>query len=350
MALCWICDRCFDGLSKEHIIPRLFEGYVTTEEFSCAGCNGELGKIEQRLAPISILMQNLDNADGEPTNVVPKGDSPKKDRKWSYGEKPGIELSTDGSVRAEGWERPPGKITSEDKLWHRGHLPMEISAQNVHRSMLKAIMALACHVGFPRQIFEASLAYLAGTDDALPLMEPTSLGIPTRGMFARVWLFAPPSKESMTVYGAVAYGPLINIYRLCTGLQPAWPFCCELRAYSREILLHDETTNYMNWRSNLLEELIPQYGFTYIGLAGPYAIKESRQTGLVVCETSPSAIALTASGTSGLYAPPHPLMQTHGPNRRFENWVRSVRSEEEHAKFLVGARDIDGWIDGPQPV
>ena len=348
MARCWICDRCFDSLSKEHIIPRLFEGYVTTEEFSCAACNGEIGKIEQRIAPISILMQNLDNADGEPNNIIPKGDSPKKARKWSYGDKSAIELSTDGSVRGDAWERPPGEITSEDKLWHHGRLPMEISAQNVHRSMLKAIMALACHVGFPRYIFEAPLAYLAGTDDALPLMQPTSLGIPARGIFARVWVFTPPSKESMTVYGAVVYGPLTNIYLLCTDLQPAWPFCCELRAYSREILCHDESNNYMIWRSKLLEELAPPSGYTYIGLKGPYVVKESRSSGLIVFETSPPAIALRANGTAELYAPLHPLMQTCGPNKRFDNWVRSVNSEQEHAKFLAGARELDKWINDSQ--
>ena len=350
MARCWICDRCFDSLSKEHIIPRLFQGFVTTEEFSCVVCNGELGKMEQRLAPISILMQNLDNADGDPTNIIPKGDSPKKDRIWSYGDKPGIELSTDGSVRGDGWERPPGTITSEDKLWHPGYLPMEISVQSVHRSMLKAIIALACHVGLPKHIFEAPLAYLAGTDDALPLLEPTSLGIPTRGIFARVWVFAPPSRESMTIYGAVVYGPLVNIYHLCADVQPAWPFCCELRAYSREILCHDETTRYMNWRSALLEELVPWSEYAYIGRAEPYAVKESRQSGLVVYETSPSGIALRPNGTGELYAPLHPLMQTQGPNRRFENWVRSVKSEEEHAQFLAGARDMDMWIHGSQPV
>ena len=346
MQRCWICNKSFDQLSKEHIIPRLFEGCVTTEEFSCADCNRKLGEIEQQLTPISILMQNLDNVDGEPTNTLPKGESPKREKKWSYGDKPRIELSTGGGVRATGWERPPGKITSGEKLWRPGRIDMEVSAKSVHKSMLKAIIALACHVGFPQHLLSIPLAYLAGSDDVLPVMQPTSLGVPTRGMFARVWVFAPPTKDSMTIYGAVVYGPLINIYQLCTGLQPAWPFCCELRAYSRHAQCHDETTKYMNWRSTFLEELMPQSGYNYVGRTGVYAVRESRQTGLVVLETSPSRAAIGSQETHELNAPLHPWVQTFAPNRRFENWVKSVQSELEHAPFLAGAREMDEWMQG----
>ena len=343
MKSCWICNKCFDSLSREHIIPRLFEGYLITEEFSCRSCNAKLGEIERNLTQISILMQNLDNANGEPKNVIPKGESPKKERKWFYGDKPGIELSTDGAVRSDGWERPPGKAPSGDVIWRPGMVEMTVSVHDVHRSMLKAILALASHVGFPQSLFEVPLEYLAGNDEILPVIQPTSLSIPTREMFARVWIFAPPTNGNVTVYGAAIYGPLTNIYRLCADLQDGLPFCFELRAYSKHEQCHAETEGYMNWRSILLKELRPNPPFNYIGRSGIYAVRESPQSGLFVLETSPSGAAAESHGTPDLYVPIHPSIQTYGPNRRFQNWVRSAQSENEHAAFLEGAREFDEW-------
>ena len=348
MSQCWICDRQSDSLSKEHIIPRLFQGYVTTEQFSCYECNQKLGEIERHLTQISILMQNLDNAHGEPRNVVPKGESPKKERKWFYGDKPRIELSTAGSVRADGWERPPGKIDAGTILWRPGNIPVKVPTQVIHKSMLKAIMALACHAGFPSGLFAVPLQYLAGSDDFLPVMQPTSLGFPTRELFARVWVVAPPAKEILTIYGVVVYGPWVNIYRL-GGYRlggdpnPPGPFCVELRAYSREIECYFDTNNYRNWMSALGEELTSRSEYDYIGLDGPYSVRMSRQSGLVVLETSPSAVGSGSNGALRLQIPLHPLVETHAPNRRFENWVKSVGSEREHARFLVGARQMDEW-------
>ena len=348
MKQCWICKGYFENLSKEHIIPRLFEGYVTTEEFSCAECNSNLGRYEQSLSQISIMMQNLDNANGEPTNVIPKGESPKRVRKWSYGDNPSVELSTDGTVQGEDWERPPGKVTSYDKIWRPGRVDMEVPGQDVHRSMVKAIMALACHMGFPQHLFDVPLGYLAGNDYDLTFMQPTSLGIPSRSMFAWVWIFAPPTTESMTIYGTVAYGPLSNIYRLSTDLRPAWPFCCELRAYSKRALCHDETDSYMNWRSTLLEEVSPLSTYRYIGSSGVYAAKESRESGLIVLETSPSRVSSGSTGTPGLVVPLHPSVLECRYDVRFENWVKSVQTEEKHKQFLANARDMDEWQKGFQ--
>ena len=346
MKQCWICSKFFERLSKEHIIPHLFEGYVTTEEFSCAECNSNLGKYEQCLSQISIMMQNLDNAKGEPTNVIPKGESPKKERKWLYGDKPGIELSTSGRVRGDGWERPPGEVASDDKIWLPGRIDMPATEQDVHKSMVKAIMALACHVGFPRRLLEVPLSYLAGNDNDLAFMQPTSLGIPSRGMFARVWIFAPPTTDSMTIYGAVAYGPLSNIYRLITTETSFPAFCFELRAYSRHELRYEDTTSYMNWRSTLLEEFMRPSEYRHIGHEGIFNMRESRRSGLVVLEASPSGAERRSLGIPELHIRPHPLAQTHGPSNRFENWVKSIISEEEHTRFLIDAREVDDWLKG----
>ena len=155
---------------------------------------------------------------------------------------------------------------------------------------------IACHVGLPKYLLGAPLEYLAGNHHLLPDMQPTSLGISPRGMFARVWIFAPPAEQTMDVYGAVVYGPLINIYKLCSGAQPAWPFCCELKANTREWLLHDEQADYMGWRSTVLEEAMSDSGFTYIGHDGVYSLKQSRNSGLLVKEVSPSGSDSKALG------------------------------------------------------
>lgn len=172
MKTCWICSKSYGSLSKEHIIPRMFQGIVTTEEFSCEECNREIGKVEQRLALLGILMANLDNADGEPKITTPKRGSRTKERKMSYGEDPQVELSSTGWLRTETFERPPGKITTWNKIWVPGRIPMEVADQDLHMSMVKAIAAFACHVGFPKSLLGTPLDYLAGNHYVLPECNP----------------------------------------------------------------------------------------------------------------------------------------------------------------------------------
>ena len=344
MKQCWICNQWFSQLSSEHIIPRLFEGYVTTDDFSCVGCNHSFGEIEQQLSPVSILMQNLDNADGTPSHVVPTGESPKKEKKWSFGEGQRIELSTSGRVRADGWERSPGKIDGGDIFWRPGRIPLALSVDTIHKSMLKAITVLACKVGFPRRLLKYPLEYLSGNGDVLTLMRPTNLGIPSRRVFARVWVFAPPAKDNMSIYGAVVYGPLAKIYRLAFDLQPAWSFCCELKAYSQQVQCYPDQPSYMAWRSSLLQEVSDVGGFQFVGRAGVYAVKESKQSGLLMLETSPSEIADRSRGTYGWNVPvEHPVQQYYFANR-FENWVRRTQSDEEHELFLGEAKAFDKLV------
>ena len=339
MKECWICGKCYDQLSKEHIIPHYFGGSESTNDFSCETCNQALGRFEEKLNQISVLMHSLDNAHGEPTTVTPTRGARNKETKLSYGDNPSIQLSTSGHVQAEGWERPPGRNTSSDsRIWIHTKMPISISKQDVHKSMLKAIMALACQVGFPRDLFETPLAYLAGNDQALEDMQPTDLGIAPRKMFARVWIFVPPARQTETLYGAVIYGPVGNIYNLGTSSNPGGPFCCELKAYSRQWQYHHEQAGYINWLSTISEELAPQSGFDYIGRTGPFVAKQSRNSGLIALETSPSA---TTMGGPGMYAVVHPLEATHGPVNRFANWLRSLLSEETHNQFLTDARKLD---------
>lgn len=341
MRQCWICNQTFDRLSKEHIIPSMFGGYVTTEGFSCAECNGKLGKSEASLSPVSILMQNLDNANGEPTNILPQGESPKKDRKWNYGRESGIELTASGGVRGSVWERAPGKVTSDDKVYIPGRIEINLPAQDVHKSMLKALMSLACHEDFPHDLLDVPLGYLGGNDDVLPLMQPTGLGIPPQSVFARVWIFSPPTASHSTIYGAVAYGPLANIYQLRNRVSPAWPFCVELRAYSKEVLVHGGLANYMNWRSSLREEAVPPSEYNYIGRSGPFGIRENRRSGLLVAETSPSRAISMRKVFSEVDSLNLPFERVYSANDRFENWVASARSEEDHSQFLASAMKFD---------
>ena len=338
MKKCWICNQCYDDLSEEHIIPRYFGGSVSTEDFSCEKCNQNMGKVEQKLNQISVLMHNLDSADGEPKTVTPLRGSRNRETKWSYGDDPSIQLSTTGHVQSDGWERPPGKYASGDKIWIPGQISMNLSKQDVHTSMLKAIMALVCHVDMPKHLFETPLAYLSGDHNVLKDMQPTDLCLAPREIFARVWVLAPPTRQTMTIYGAVVYGPISNIYRLCTDLEPIGPFCCELRAYSRQCQSHCEQTNYMKWLSTTLEELAPRSQFDYVRRNGPFTEKRSRNSGLVALEASPSRVSL---GVPQVYAPMDPLELTHGLASRFGNWLRSTLSEESHARFLADVRKLD---------
>ena len=339
MQKCWLCNNAFESLSKEHIIPHFFGGIVYTENFSCLTCNNEIGKVEQTLNQLSILMHNLDNAHGEPITTGPIRGSRNKETKMSYGDNPTIQLSSTGYVESAGWQRPPGKLTSEDKIWLPGQIPLTLKKEHAHKSMLKAILALACHLGFQKDWFEVPLSYLAGNHSALGDVRLISLGIPPRDLFARVWIFAPPSSQTMTIYGAVIYGPISNTYTLCAGLEPnISPFCCELEAYSRKPTIRIGQENYEDWWSTLLKESILRDKPALSYRVGPYTVKHSRKTDLAVVEASPAALA---SGVPDLYVPIHPLEQTHGWLNRFETWARSVWSAERHTQFLTDAAHLD---------
>ena len=341
MKQCWICNQDYDTLSDEHIIPRHFGGSICTKDFSCMRCNQKLGTSEAKLSPLSIFMRHLDNADGEPTITIPQRGSRDRKARWPYGEDPTIELSTTGHVKSGGWERPPGKKTFGDVLWIPGQIPIELSAQDLNKSMLKAIMAQVCHANMPKGLFGTPLAYLAGNDEALHKMQPTSLDLAPREVFARVWLLAPPMQPTTTIYGFVAYGMISRIYKLCDGLEPIGPFCREVKAYSHQWQLHGGEAEYIKWWITTLEELTPRSGFIPIGRTGPYAAKQSRQSNLTVLEASPAALASRALGIPEIHTSHHPLEPTHGIKNRFQNWLRSIQSEETHAQFLADARKLD---------
>ena len=345
MKQCWICNKHFEGLSKEHIIPRLFMGFETTSEFSCESCNQAFGKIEQSLKPISTFMQYEDSARGEPTHSLPKGESRRNPTRSYYGENRSIELHDDGRLVADGVERPPGKISSDNILWRRGQVPLEVQEHDLHRSMLKAIMALACHVGCPRNPFGRVLEYLAGGCDDIANMQPTGLGTAPKGLFSRVCLLAPPATR--TLYGVVVFGPLVQSYRLLAGAPANWPFCYEVKAYEKGYQGYAGEAGYMNWREMLLQECVSQSSYDFIGHDGVYAVRQHRQSGLLVKEASPSRSASRARGVPELYAQLPPWALTHGMNDRFGNWVKSLQSEDEHARFLHGAREMDRWMQGP---
>ena len=338
MRKCWICDEDCDRLSTEHIIPRHFGGIVTTTKFSCQECNQALGKSEEQLNRLSILAHYFDNAQGDPGTVTQLRGARSKETEWPYGDSPTIQVSTSGHMRSDGWKRPPGKNTTGHRLWLPIAIPSSLPVEHVHKSMVKAVMALAAHVGFPRDLFEAPLEYLAGNDQRLNVMQPTDLGIPAPEVFARVWVFAPPTRVTTGVYGAVAYGPLSSIYRLCTIPVAIEPFCYELRAYSRGYQLHRRQEAYLDWRSVTLGEIAPPSMSEYVGRFGPLAVTRSRRNGLLAVEASPSDMTWMGSG---LLTVVHPLELTHGLATRFENWLRSTVSEEEHAQFLAHARQLD---------
>ena len=338
MRKCWICDEHCDRLSNEHIIPRHFGGIDTTTKFSCQGCNQALGKSEEQLNRLSILVHYFDNAQGDPGTVTQRRRARSKETESSYGDSPTIQVSTSGHMRSGGWERPPGENTTGHQLWLPIAIPSSLPVEHVHKSMVKAVMALAAHVGFRRDLFEAPLEYLAGNDQRLNVMEPTDLGIPAPEVFARVWVFAPPARVTTSVYGAVAYGPLSSMYRLCTIRGTIELFCCELRAYSRRSQLYRGYEAYLHWRSVTLGEIAPPSMSEYVGRFGPLAVTRSRSNGLFAVEASPADATWIGSG---LLPVVHPLELTHGLANRFENWLRSTGSEEEHAQFLAHARRLD---------
>ena len=339
MKTCWICNKHYGHLSKEHIIPRHFGGIVPTEDFSCEKCNRKIGTIEQKLTPISVLMHNLDNEYGEPTTTIPRRGARNKRTKWSFGDDQQIQLFSDGHVQSDGWERPPGKSTSGDRIWIPGHIPLSLSERDIHQSMLKALMALVCYYDGSKDDFEAPLAYLAGHHDAITDTRPVNLGLAPRQTFARVWIFAPPAATAMTIYGVVTYGPISNIYTLYSGLQPTTsPFVCELKAYSREPTVRTGLEDYNNWWTIVREELTHQDNIAHTYIRGGYRVKHYRDSGLVTLEASPAALS---PRVPSLYVPIHPLEPTHGLANRFEHWLRSVFSEEEHAKYLADSRKLD---------
>ena len=76
----------------------------------------------------------------------------------------------------------------------------------------------------------------------------------------------------------------------------------------------------------------------YVGRFGPLAVTRSRRNGLLAVEASPSDMTWMGSGLLTIV---HPLELTHGLATRFDNWLRSTVSEEEHAQFLAHARQLD---------
>ena len=220
MKKCWICQKEYDKLSREHIIPRFFGGTVCTEDFSCLGCNQAMGEHEQRLNQISVFMHHLDNVDGQPEIAISTRGTRNKETKIAYGEDPKVELSSLGGVRSEGWERPPGKVSSGDKIWIPYEVPLHLQYRDLHRSALKAATALACHCGFQQTLFRSALSYLAGDDSSLVELSPVDLGLPPQEVFAWVCIFAPHSHGYATIYGAVAYGPISYLYVLQRGDIP----------------------------------------------------------------------------------------------------------------------------------
>ena len=275
---------------------------------------------------------------GDPATAIPQKGSP-RNKKWTYGESPKVELSTTGSVKSsDGWERPPGKITSNHKLWIPGSIPLSVDRRAVDTSMVKAMAAFLCHLGWPKNSLETPLAFLAGDDCALQDMQPTPIGVPNPSMFARVWVFAPPSIGSQTVYGVVGYGPIGNLYALVT-LPPGSldPFCFELKAYQRAAQHHYGQYEYLRWHEMTREDLASPPEDRFIGFSGPYVVKQSAASSLVKLEVSPALDHCNPR----IQVPIDPLELTHGLVHRFDNWLMSIRSEETHVQFLADARKLD---------
>ena len=200
---------------------------------------------------------------------------------------------------------------------------------------------MACHKGLSQSLFSGPLRYLRGDNDKLWAMKPSILGVPSQGMFARVWLIAPPADEIRALYGVVVYGPMANIYTLCRDVQFGDPFAWELRAYQKEVRVYAGVSKYMRWRDGLLGELRPDISDRRIGMYGVYAVRESRQSGLWVCETSPRNAMRVLSGNGELVVPLPSSAPEFAYAVRFENWVESLQSEVEHSRFLEQARGFD---------
>ena len=339
MKKCWICQEECNALSKEHIIPRFFGGIVYTEEFSCHECNQAIGQSEQQLNQLSVFMHYLDNVEGEPQSAIPTRGSRNKETKITYGENPKIELSSRGGARFEGWERPSGKISSEDKIWIPYQISLQIKNEDLHRSMLKAATALACHCGFQQALFGNALSYLAGNDSFMAELSPIDLGLPPEEVFAWVCIYAPPSYGLATMYGAVAYGPISYLYVLQRGIsQGIVPFFAELNAYSRSLSVGTGSEAYKRWWLTTLEDTRRQAKLMQASRMGPFVVRNSLRSNLSVVEASKSDPAILHQD---LYVPMHPLQATHGWAGRFESWLNSVKSEEMHSKFLREVAEFD---------
>lgn len=339
MRRCWICTKEYDTLSKEHIIPKFFGGRVRTENFSCEECNQTVGRHEQKLNGLSVFMHFLDNAEGKPEITGQQRGSRNKETKMSYGDDRSIQLSSSGVIKSKGWESPPDRDTIGNRIWILTQIPLGAEVEVLHKSMLKAITALACHCGFSRDFLEAPLEYLAGNHPSLDALRPIDLGLPPQEMFATVWIFTPPSDRAKTVYAAATYGPISYLYSLRSNLRQDFvPFFCEVKAYSREILVGIGEVNYRRWWTTTLERIRQQSKSMQAYRAGPFTVKPSEQSYLSVVETSP---AWWISGYPDFFVPVHPLEPTHGLGVRFERWLRSLWSEENHSRFLFQVSILD---------
>ena len=347
MKRCWICREEYANLSEEHIIPKFFGGTAYTKNFSCEECNRSTGKIEQRLNNLSVFMHYMDNADGAPEISVPTLGSRNKETKMYYGDDQSIQLTSSGYLKGEGWERPAGKEISETTTWVALEIPLFSQQQDLHRSMLKAIAALACYCGLPRNWLEAPLNYLAGDDRSLDDLKPVDLGLPPEEMFATVWIFSPPSTRTSTIYGMVTYGPISYLYTInpevATRIEP---FHIELKAYSRDLVFGEGVNDYKRWWSKTIDVTGQQAQAMQALKVGPFTVKDSKSSCLSVVEVSTS---WRGSKVDDLYVPTHPLEATHGWGIRFENWLRSLQSEEMHSYFLSKVEELETSAGLPPP-
>ena len=329
---CWVCGREFEKLSIEHIIPKFFGGIASTEKFSCRECNQTIGRIEQAINPLSVFMHYLDNADGVAETTIPKRGSRNKETRLSYGSDPTVELSSSGDMKSDCWERPSGKGPSGDRIWVPSRIPLNLRLMDLHKSMLKAILALACDIGFSRNYFDMAQEYLSGDEELLGDLKPVDLGLPPQEMFAAAWIFAPPSRGSRTIYGTVIYGPLAFLYSLRSDDKSnSLPFFGEVKAYSKKPGLGIGEEAYQSWYRTTVEKARQQAESMRAYQLGPFNVKCSQGSGLLVVETSPTWFI---SRRCNLQLPEYRLESTHGWGSRFENWLGSIDSEEEHSKFL----------------
>ncbi len=338
MVECWVCGGSFDRLSLEHIIPRALHGYVVTRDFSCEACNRSFGKEEERFASLGIFMEHYENARGYSRHSLPRGESPRKDRRWKFQDGIGIELFSGGTARAGAWESSVGTEFSGESLRLPGTLNFETGS---HRPMVKALVALACEVGIEQRLLSVPLGYLRGDEEQLSAMEPTFVGCGPPEFFAAVWLVVPPGHERRGLYGVVVYGPIANVYRLCRGEGFPVPFVCELRAYQKEVVWRAGVSEFRKWSEEIGAGVGGDPRGRFVERVGPYDIRESSGSSLWICESNPSAAARDLRKGSELLLRLPRGAERYGQEVRFGCWARSLNFEGDHSAFLEGAREFD---------
>ena len=339
MKNCWVCGNKCDVLSKEHIVPKLFGGITTTDAFSCRECNHLMGKKEQAFTPLSTFMHYLDNSEGAPETTLPTRGARNKETKFTYADAPAIQLSSSGTMQFEDWESPSGKRSADQGLWIHTRIPLSLRLENLHKSMVKAITALACRIGFSRDYFRIAQEYLSGNDGCLDDLRPLDLGLPPQEMFATVWIFSPPSRRIRTIYGAAVYGPIGFLYSLRSDTRlNSVPFFGEVKAYKAKHRLGVGGYEYEAWCRTTMEKARQQAESMLAYRMGPYNVKRPPESSLFVVEVSE---ALSESNPFNLYVPQHRLESTHGWGSRFGNWLKTIYSEEVHTQFLSGIAEMD---------